>query len=251
MDHSGPTAPAATAPLLAHARALWVELAGAPVRFGPTGDARIVVSPASRWCPPSWCGFVRIGDAALVTAPDRGTAARVAEATRGLPPEALVDPAYLSLPVREVLGPAALFYADGSTFLPTHEAAGVEEHADVGRFLGPLLARVDQAEAEESALTDIDSPAFCLGSGGGIVAAAGYEVWAGRAAHLSVLVAPEVRGRGLARAVASAAVAHALDAGLLAQWRARPVPSQRVARALGFRELGAQLSVRVPADQSP
>ncbi|NUS16469.1 MAG: GCN5-related N-acetyltransferase, partial [Streptomyces sp.] len=42
---------------------------------------------------------------------------------------------------------------------------------------------------------------------------------------------------------ASAAVAHALAAGLLPQWRARRVAPRRVATALGFRELGAQFSV--------
>lgn len=64
-------------------------------------------------------------------------------------------------------------------------------------------------------------------------------------AHLCVLVAPHHRGRGLATIVASTAVPHALDAGLLPQWRARPYPSRRVAAALGFREPGAQLSVRI------
>ncbi|MES9512173.1 GNAT family N-acetyltransferase [Streptomyces sp. NPDC000609] len=62
-----------------------------------------------------------------------------------------------------------------------------------------------------------------------MVAAAGCRSWPQSVAHLSVLVAPHCRGRRLARAVASAAVAHALDAGLLPQWRARPYPSQRVA----------------------
>jgi hypothetical protein len=42
-----------------------------------------------------------------------------------------------------------------------------------------------------------------------------------------------------------AVVTHALDAGLLPQWRARPEASRRVARALGFRELGSQLSIRL------
>ncbi|NEB68512.1 GNAT family N-acetyltransferase, partial [Streptomyces fulvissimus] len=51
--------------------------------------------------------------------------------------------------------------------------------------------------------------------------------------------------RGLARQVASEATAHALAAGLLPQWRARPAASRRVAAALGYRELGAQLSVRL------
>lgn len=62
-------------------------------------------------------------------------------------------------------------------------------------------------------------------------------------AHLSVLTAPAARGRGLARVTGSAAVAHALAAGLLPQWRARSLASRRVAAALGFTELGAQLSI--------
>lgn len=47
----------------------------------------------------------------------------------------------------------------------------------------------------------------------------------------------------------SAAVAHALTAGLLPQWRARAQASRRVARALGLRELGSQLSVRLDLDR--
>ncbi|MFD3663840.1 hypothetical protein ACFWVF_25200 [Streptomyces sp. NPDC058659] len=48
--------------------------------------------------------------------------------------------------------------------------------------------------------------------------------------------------------MASAAVAHAIAAGLLPQWRARPHSSRRVAAALGFEELGAQLSVELAQD---
>ncbi|MFC8592883.1 hypothetical protein [Streptomyces atroolivaceus] len=55
---------------------------------------------------------------------------------------------------------------------------------------------------------------------------------------------PRHRGGGLARRVASAAAGHALAAGPMPQWRARPVEASRVAQALGFRESGAQLSVR-------
>ena len=71
----------------------------------------------------------------------------------------------------------------------------------------------------------------------------------GGAAHLSVLTAASARGRGLGRRAASAAVAHAIAAGRLPQWRARPEASRHVARTLGFRELGAQVSLRLaPAD---
>jgi RimJ/RimL family protein N-acetyltransferase len=58
-----------------------------------------------------------------------------------------------------------------------------------------------------------------------------------------VLTDTAARGRGLAQRVASAAVDRALADGLLPQWRARPPASRRVAQALGFRELGTQLSV--------
>lgn len=80
---------------------------------------------------------------------------------------------------------------------------------------------------------------FVVREQGQVVAGAGYRVRAGAAAHLGVLTAPQARGR--ARVVA-AAVAHALAAGLLPQWRARAFASRRVAAALGFEELGAQLS---------
>ncbi|HEY1176266.1 MAG TPA: GNAT family N-acetyltransferase, partial [Phytomonospora sp.] len=100
-------------------------------------------------------------------------------------------------------------------------------------------------EAGEASLDEATSPIFAVRRDGAVVAASGYRVWAGKAAHIGVLTAPDWRGNGLAKTVGAASTAHALAAGLLPQWRARIVPSRRVARALGFRELGAQLSVRL------
>lgn len=78
-----------------------------------------------------------------------------------------------------------------------------------------------------------------------MLAAAGYRAWPCGTAHISVLTAPRARGRGLARATGSATVVHALAAGLLPQWRARRPASRRAAAALGFEELGAQLSIEL------
>ncbi|MFE0653731.1 GNAT family N-acetyltransferase [Streptomyces sp. NPDC059534] len=78
------------------------------------------------------------------------------------------------------------------------------------------------------------------------VAGAGYRNWPRRTAHISVLTAPEARGRGLARITASAAVAHALAAGLVPQWRARPPASRRVDAALGFEERASSFPSRSP-----
>ena len=118
------------------------------------------------------------------------------------------------------------------------------DHADLRAF----LARVSAEDADESGLMDITSSAFVVRAGTGVVTAAGFRAWPGSAAHLSVLTAVEHRERGLARVVATSAVREVLAADLLPQWRARPEASRRAARALGFDELGSQLSIRlVPA----
>jgi GNAT superfamily N-acetyltransferase len=149
------------------------------------------------------------------------------------------------LPVLDVLGPATLAHLDRADFRPVPTSVAVEEVPVGDSGLAALLTRSGDEDAAESGLDDISSPACVVRDGDSVVAAAGYRAWPQSVAHLSVLVAPDRRGHGLARAVASAAVARALDGGLLPQWRARPHPSRRVALALGFRELGAQLSVRV------
>ncbi|WP_406500063.1 GNAT family N-acetyltransferase [Streptomyces sp. NBC_00846] len=233
--------------LLVRARELWVELADTPVEFCPSEGAKVVVAPRSRLSPPSWTGIVRIGDAAIVTAPSVRAARMVDDAARKMTHKELVDIARLRavLPVLDVLGPASLFYLGRDGFLPAHEGTGVEQLPIGDSGLAALLALTGEEEVGESGLEDISSPAFCLRRGDEVVAAAGYRSWPRSVAQLSVLVAPHYRGRRLARVVASAVVAHALDARLLPQWRARPYPSQRVAVALGFQELGAQLSVRL------
>ncbi|MFE5804904.1 GNAT family N-acetyltransferase [Streptomyces sp. NPDC056491] len=233
--------------LLVRARELWVELADTPIEFCPSGGVTVAVAPGSRLSPSSWIGIVRIGDAVIVTVPSVRVAGMVDDAARRMTHNELVDIDRLCevLPVLDVLGPASLFYLGRDGFLPVHEGAGVEQLPIGDGGLSALLAQAGEEEAGESGLEDISSSAFCLRRGDEVVAAAGYQSWPRSVAHLSVLVAPHCRGRHLARAVASAAVAHALDARLLPQWRARLQPSQRVAVALGFQELGAQLSVRL------
>jgi GNAT superfamily N-acetyltransferase len=129
------------------------------------------------------------------------------------------------------LGPSAIATVPTASLKPAVEAA-----------LSDLPTADD---AGESGLDEITSPAFVLSQDGLVVAAAGYRRWPTGVAHLSVLTAPSHRGRGLAHTVAGHAVADALSHGLFPQWRARPLASRRVARALGFHELGSQLSFEV------
>lgn len=235
--------------LLDRARGLWTGLAGARVAFTGSG-IDVGVSARSLLCPAGWVGIVELGNAAIATAPDDDVAGIVRRALGDLPAAARTDPAVIGgrLPMAEALGPATLAYCDEAGFRPIVSSA-VETVRAGGNDVQTLLARVPAEEAGESGLAEITSAAFVVRAGSDVIAAAGYRTWTGRTAHLSVLTVPAERGRGLARVVAAAAVAHALDAGLLPQWRARPPASRRVARALGFRELGAQLSIRLlPAD---
>ncbi|MET8538523.1 GNAT family N-acetyltransferase [Streptomyces sp. NPDC005065] len=235
-------------PLVARARGLWEDLAQAPVSFAPPGSVNVVVSPQSGLCPVGWVGVVALGGSAIVTAPSDSAAVIVREALGRLPVEAVVDSALVRevLPVARALGPAALSYVSPAGFRPVEAGALTVEQLSADH---PDLRSLEQVagheDAGEAALDEITSPAFVVREHGQVVAAAGYRAWPRRTAHVCVLTAPETRGRGLARVTGSAAVAHALAVGLLPQWRARPPASRRVAAALGFEELGSQLSIEI------
>lgn len=268
VAESGSETPAAAAmirgmandSLVDRARGLWRELAREPVAFD-AGAANIVVSPGSLLCPRGWIGIVLLGDAAIVSAPDDARAEAARAAFARLPLADLADPERLAahLPLAEVLGPAALAYVSADEFRPAEAAATdhVRVRARVRARIEQLpvghadLVALERAAGEEDAnevgLDEITSPAFVIRAvdDGSVVAACGYRLWPRNTAHISVLTHPAWRGLGLAKATGGAATRHALDAGLLPQWRARVPASRRAAAALGYREIGRQLSFRV------
>jgi GNAT superfamily N-acetyltransferase len=230
--------------LTASARELWEYLAGDVAGFAPA--VNVAVSSRPYLGPPGWAGLVVLGGTVLATAPDRDTARIVEQALDGLPVASLAEAGVLAsrLPGAEILGPATLAYLDPAEFRPQPGDAVIAltdlDHPGFRQFL--LAAGTD--DAGESGIGEVTTPAFAVREGDQVLAAAGYRDWPGGTAHLSVLTAPAARGRGLARAAASAAVAHAIAEGKRPQWRARPAASRRVARALGFRELGFQVCIR-------
>ena len=232
-------------PLIARVRELWESLAGTGAKFTPA--ISVTVSPLSRLCPPGWTGIVVISDAAIATAPDHETARHVQQALSGLAVASLTDLAVLShrLRIAEIRGPATLAYLDPADLRPQPAAALVRPTDLEDPAFRRFLSEASNADLEESGLPEITSPAFTVREHGTVVAAAGYRDWPCRTAHLSILTAGPARGRGLARAAASAAVTHAISDGKLPQWRARVPASRRVALALGFRELGSQASIRL------
>jgi GNAT superfamily N-acetyltransferase len=198
-------------------------------------------------CPSGWVGVVVLGNSAIVTTPSEDAAETVRDALANLPVGALAGAHSVRgvLPVAQALGPAALAYVSDDGFRPAAGGLTVEQLPGEHPELRELENLAGAGDSDEAGLSEITSPAFVIREEGEVVAAAGYRSWPSRTAHVSVLTAPAWRGRGLAQATGSGAVAHALAAGLLPQWRARGPASRRVALALGFRELGAQLSVEL------
>ncbi len=224
---------------------MWEFLAGTSAGFGAA--VSVAVAPESRLCSPGWAGIVVIEGATLATAPDQETACLIEQALGGLAADVLTSAGVLGqrLPIAEIRGPATLAYLDPADFRPQPAVTTPLDldHPDLQAFLQATAA----ADLEESGMAEITTPAFAVRQHGQVVAAAGYRDWPGGTAHLSVLTAASARGCGLGRRAASPAVAHAIAAGKLPQWRARPAASRRVARTLGFRELGAQVSLRLAA----
>ncbi|MER5637031.1 GNAT family N-acetyltransferase [Kitasatospora sp. NPDC002227] len=237
--------------LLDRARLLWETLASVPVSFAGADEVGVVTDPNSGWCPPGWAGVVRLGGSALVTAPDEAAAEQLRALLAGVPAQAVGEAGHYR--AAGVLGPAALAYLAAEDFRPAAPPTGYTVVELDGEDPGLRELELDSGsvDAGEAGLWEITSPAFAVRAEGRVVAAAGYRRWPGDAAHLGILTAPDFRDLGLARATGSAATAHALGAGLLPQWRARVPASRRVAVALGFRELGEQLSVQLAPQGRP
>jgi RimJ/RimL family protein N-acetyltransferase len=227
---------------LAPVLSMWRSLAGAPSAFTVPETTTVRINPDSRICPVGWVGFVRLGDTAVITAPDDAIAETVRDAmpVTGDSLLALLEPA-------EVLGPAALLYLDPDEFTPA-DATEVERLTLPDPRVLELEALSGSDDAGEAGVSMCRSPIFVTWSHDGhVAAAAGYTPWLDDVAHVSVLTRPDHRCRGLGKQVATAAVAHAVAEGLIAQWRARltNTASIGIASALGFHQWGVQISLRL------
>ncbi len=160
------------------------------------------------------------------------------------PPETLAEEttmARLVGPIERTLGPAVLGYLDGERVTPQDPGGLITVDGDDPGLLA-LAERCGPEEAAESDIGAWSSPVRVLAQGGLIVAAAGFQVWADSLAHLGVLTDRPYRREGHGRRVAGAAVADAVEQGLIPQWRTRTdlTASRRLAAVLGFEERGRQ-----------
>ncbi|HWB10699.1 MAG TPA: GNAT family N-acetyltransferase [Pirellulales bacterium] len=95
--------------------------------------------------------------------------------------------------------------------------------------------------------SSVEQPCSGIFVGKQLVSIAGYEVWGGSIAHLSVITHPGYRRRGFGRAATAHVALHAIEAGLLPQYRTLEsnVGSLRIAKSLGFRRYATSLAIRL------
>ena len=143
-----------------------------------------------------------------------------------------------------VIGPAFIGYADE-----------VREIASEAVSLGAThVAAVDALrfsclpEEWEHGGTDVTScPASGVFERGRLVALAGYEIWGGAIAHISVLAHPQFRARGFGKCAVAHIARRAMGAGLVPQYRTLEsnLPSLRIARDLGFVHYATSVAFRL------
>lgn len=168
------------------------------------------------------------------------------------------DPAALAaelsgLPVERIVGPAFIGYGSRASVeeaLPRLRPASPVTDSDAAAVRA-LRAACTEEEWSHGGCDPRAVPAFgSYASNGALAALAGYLTWGGEIAHIAVVAAPDHRGAGHAKSAVAAAARHALDAGLLPQYRtlAANAPSMAIARELGFERYGSSVFVRLRLD---
>ncbi len=151
----------------------------------------------------------------------------------------------------QVIGPAALLYADAATLRPASSAHTVRRlsgDADADHRHLRVLRDSCSAIEWETGGSDLDHDVlFGIFVESSLAAVAGYEVWGDCIAHIAVVTQPAWRGRSLGSAIVAVAAKHALTQRLVPQYRTLEsnVASQRLARRLGFVPFATSLAVRL------
>lgn len=142
------------------------------------------------------------------------------------------------------LGEAKLYYSDSAPTLTTPKAK-------VSRARAHAVALETGCPAEDTAevgLSEMENTFTLLSDSEKEpvpMAGAGYDVWEESVAHLGALVSPASRRSGLGSQAVAIAQKHALEAGLISQWRVHVdnIASIRTALRAGFEYAGTQTTV--------
>ncbi|MBV8878611.1 MAG: GNAT family N-acetyltransferase [Planctomycetaceae bacterium] len=150
----------------------------------------------------------------------------------------------------KVTGPAWVGFADQGGFKPVKSDARILTSKDEAA-MRELAEGCGETAWKLSKIAVERQTNFGLFVKSKLVAASGYLNLAGQLAYIGVITHPAHRGKGYARMVASASMAHALEFGLLPMWRTLDAHESAVklAGALGFDKYASTLDVQLTEDE--
>jgi GNAT superfamily N-acetyltransferase len=184
----------------------------------------------------------RDGTATVSFPPDR------AQALRRLLPSQPLTPVRFAVAFSgssfTVIGPAYVGYAEVIR-PPSHPVRSLTER-DASKAVA-LRAACSRTEWEHGGSDVNAQPLSGVFVGTELVALAGYEVWGGVIAHISVITHPAFRSQGFGRSAVAHLADIALAGGLVPQYRTLEsnLPSIRVAESLGFVHYASSVAVRL------
>lgn len=150
----------------------------------------------------------------------------------------------------KITGPAWVGVADRSSFKPAKSAARLLTAADEAA-MRDLAEGCGETAWKQSKIAVDRQTNFGLFVGPKLVAASGYLNMGGLLAYIGVITHPDHRGKGHAKAVATAAMTHALEHNLIPMWRTLDAHEAAVqlAGVLGFQKYAATLDVQLTEDE--
>lgn len=215
----------------------WVSHLGCPP--AELFDANTVVLPHSAFKGYQGLFLVRRRDAVMISCPNE-IIDLIHTLTRDQSPQEVFGSGlwrrHFPDLIDSVVGPGFVAYCDASVF----RAQPMEGSIPLGEGEIPDLQRlqmlVDEEDWLRSGLERSHPALFGHYVNGELVAAAGYEIWGGRIAHIGVATHPAHTGQGYGKAVVSAVTQDAIEEGLIAQFRAlrSHAEAAAIADTLGF-----------------
>jgi GNAT superfamily N-acetyltransferase len=149
--------------------------------------------------------------------------------------------------VDKIIGPAFIGYTDHRS-APSAEASRARLlREDDGENVAGLRAACDPADWRQGGREHGDNPAVGCFANEELVAMAGYEIWAGAIAQISIVTHPSYRRRGFGRTAVSRLIDIVFERRLVPQYRTlhSNQASMKIASALGFVPYGTTMTVHL------
>jgi GNAT superfamily N-acetyltransferase len=154
----------------------------------------------------------------------------------------------LSIPRGDLIGPAFVGYTDADKYRPIPGGPTRPLRLEDRPAVQGLRESCDRTEwSHGGSDLQADHPSIGIFEGDRLVTLAGYKLWAGRIAHISIIAHPACRGRGHAAAAVAELTRLVLASGLVRQYRTLEsnCPSMAIAAALGFERYATTVWCRI------